>query len=453
MCEDMKSIDIRRRFEAYYKNQGFAPLPRAPMLHSSIPMSFVMSAGLVQIETALSQNKYNAGDRYLLVQECFRHFDLNRIGTDDIHLTLFEMPAVFKFGPINKFETIHRKWDLVTSVLGIERDKVWVSYFKGGKIKKHNLPPDEETLEAWRETDISPSHIVGLGVEDSYWIQGGGIEDQDIYRKCGPHTELFYDRGKEKACGHSCKPGCKCGRFVEFSNSLFISHVVDWESGAISPMGTPFTESVIGTERVALILQKAPSVFNIDRCQPILHTIRQFTYKKGLSPQQIRRGESIITDHMRALVFLVTEGAPPPGKNGRERIIKLLIRGTVTQQLILGIKAKTFYPVLIDRVAETFSDIVHIKAEHKKCLLTYLNTETRRFLNTVSSGRKRLLRLLSGNGTHTLSGMDVLHLEKRHGMPSLLTQEVLREKGLAFPEVEYKACLAAWKQGTLKLQP
>lgn len=452
MCQDMKSIEIRRRFEDYHKNQGFVPLPRAPMLHPSIPMSFVMSAGLVQIETSLSQNKYKPGDKFLLVQECFRHFDLNRVGTDDIHLTLFEMPAVFTFGPINKFETIHRMWALVTSVLGIEKERIWASYFGGGKVESHNLPPDQEAFAAWKQTDIPKSHIVGLGVKGSYWTQGGGIEDQEVYRKCGPHTELFYDRGEEKRCGYLCKPGCKCGRFVEFSNSLFISHTLNAESGAISPLETPFTESVIGTERVAFILQNATSVFEINRCKPILDVLRRFVYKNGLSASQVRLSENVIVDHMRALLFLVADGAPPPGKDGRERIIKLLIRGTVTQQLILGVKTEEFFPALINCVAQTFSDTLQITPEHKERLNAYLQAESHRFLNTVSAGRRRLLKLLSGNGNHTLSGLEVLHLEKRHGMPSLLTREVLREKGVSFPEAEYQACLTAWQKGTLKLQ-
>ncbi|MBN1873932.1 MAG: hypothetical protein JXA33_06865 [Anaerolineae bacterium] len=448
----MKSIEIRRRFEVYHENQGFVPLPRAPMLHPSIPMSFVMSAGLVQIETSLSQNKYKSGDKFLLVQECFRHFDLNRVGTDDIHLTLFEMPAAFVFGPIHKSGTIHRMWTLVTSVLGIEREKIWVSYFGGGKVENHHLPPDLETFEAWSQTDIPRSHIVGLGVEDSYWIQGGGIEAQEVYRKCGPHTELFYDRGEEKGCGDHCRPGCKCGRFVEFSNSLFISHTLHAENGALSSLELPFTESVIGTERVAFILQDVASVFEIDRCKPILDTVRRLTYKDGLSISQIRLSENVIVDHIRALLFLVADGAPPPGKDGRERIIKLLIRGIVTQQLILGIKTEEFFPVLIDCVAQTFRDILPIMPEHKKRLNVYLQAESHRFLSTVSAGRRRLLTLLSGNGNHVLSGLEVLHLEKRHGMPSLLTREVLREKGLPFPEVEYQACLTSWQEGTLKLR-
>ena len=449
---DMKSIEICHHFKDFHQKQGFVPLPRAPMLHSSIPMSFVMSAGLVQIETALAQNKYQSGDKFLLIQECFRHFDLNRIGKDDIHLTLFEMPAVFAFGAINQFETVHRMWTLVTAVLGINREKIWASYFEGGKVDGCTLPPDQKTFEAWCKTDIPKSHIVGLGVKESYWIQGGGIEKQETLRKCGPHTELFYDRGDERGCGPLCKPGCRCGRFVEFSNSLFISHTINSENGNIAPMDVPFTESVIGTERIAFILQKTTSVFTTDRCEPILYAIRGFDYKNSLSISQIRFSENVIVDHMRALVFLVAEGAPPPGKNGRERIIKLLIRKTLTQLLILGIKPTEFFPVLIDCVAQTFADILTVTSEQKNRLNSYLKTESHRFSNTVSAGRRRLLKLLSGNGDDALSGLEVLSLEKRHGMPSLLTREVLREKGMSFPEAEYQACLTAWKQGVLELE-
>ena len=93
----MNASEIRRRFVGYYEGMGFHPLPRAPMLHPSIPMSYVMSAGLVQVETSLARAEQRQGDQFVLVQECFRHFDLDKVGTDGIHLSLFEMPGGVRF--------------------------------------------------------------------------------------------------------------------------------------------------------------------------------------------------------------------------------------------------------------------------------------------------------------------------------------------------------------------
>ena len=109
-------------------------------------------------------------------------------------------------------------WTLATSVLGLDKEHIWATYFNGGKVADEYLAEDIVTQNAWLETDISNNHVVGLGTENNYWTQGKGINDIDNFRKCGPNTELFYDRGIQKRCSNNCMPGCKCGRFVEFSN-------------------------------------------------------------------------------------------------------------------------------------------------------------------------------------------------------------------------------------------
>ncbi len=119
----MSASNIRQQFVDFYGGMGHLLLPRAPMLHPSIPMSFVMSAGLVQIETSLAQRRARTADRYVLVQECFRHFDLDKVGSDNIHLSLFEMPGAFRFGPLNKAETVQNMWALASSILGVDADR------------------------------------------------------------------------------------------------------------------------------------------------------------------------------------------------------------------------------------------------------------------------------------------------------------------------------------------
>ena len=119
----MDSATISRRFIEYYQGEGFRLLPRAPMLDDSIPMSFVMSAGLVQIETSLAGEANRDGNQFVLVQNCFRHFDLGTVGKDSTHLSFFEMPGAFTFGPNNKPITIQRMWFLATEVLGLPKER------------------------------------------------------------------------------------------------------------------------------------------------------------------------------------------------------------------------------------------------------------------------------------------------------------------------------------------
>lgn len=442
---EMNSGEIRQRFVNYYKELGFHLLPRAPMLHPSIPMSFVMSAGLVQVETSLAQAEKRPGNQFVLVQECFRHFDLDKVGTDGIHLSLFEMPGAFVFGPNGKAATIHRMWELATSILGIDPSRIWVSYFKGGKVLGDSVPADQETRRAWIEIGVPEQRIIGLGADDNYWTQGGGIDGMEGPRKAGPNTELFYDRGIEKACSPDCKPGCRCGRFVEFSNSLFICRGQAPENGSLYTLAEPFAETVIGTERVAMILQGAQSVFETDSYRPIMDIVRRFTRKPDLPESLITTSERVIADYLRALYVLVADGAPPPGKNGRERIVKLLIRGIVTRQMILGIESQEFLPTLIGCISQRVHRSVRASSEGEERLAFYFSTELKRFSKTVKRGSQQLVGFLRENAGRTLSGSQIVCLEKKWGLPHILTATMLQEQGLTFAGAEYREALEAWK--------
>jgi alanyl-tRNA synthetase len=443
----MIAAEIRDSFVEYYRREGFSLLPRAPMLHPSIPMSFVMSAGLVQVETSLADAENRDTDKYVLVQECFRHFDLDRVGMSDTHLSLFEMPGAFVFGPDGRESTVQRMWTLATSILGIDREQIWISYFAGGEVFGEYLPPDEETYQAWIGIDVPKNRLVGLGPKHNYWTQGGGIDGQESPRKAGPNTELFYDRGENLACGPDCGPGCRCGRFIEFSNSLFICRQKkDNHNGSLHPMEEPFAETVIGTERVAMILQNAGSVFDIASNRPIMETIAAFVRNPNISEPLITESKHVIADYLKALYILIADGAPPPGKNGRERIIKLLIRGVVTRQILLNINAQSFLSSVFDSITQTIHNDTQASSKVKNKTVRYFSNESERFKDTIERGHRQLERFLSKNGGHTLSGSQIVSLEKERGLPHLITAMMLQDKGLRFNRTEYREALEAWKK-------
>lgn len=410
-------------------------------------MSFVMSAGLVQIETSLGQAKNRLGDHFTLVQECFRHFDLEKVGTDSVHLSLFEMPGAFVFGQNGKAETVRRMWTLATSVLGIDKGRLWVSYFGGGKVVNDDVPCDEETRRTWLTLGVSENRMVGLGAKDNYWMQGDGIGGVRPPRKGGPNTELFWDMRPGQPCKPGCRPGCKCGRFVEFSNSLFICRELGGQQESWRPMIEPFSETVIGTERVAMILQGKQSVFDTDNFKPIIDMIERFVQSPLIIDESlVASSKRVIADHLRALCFLVSDGAPPPGKDGRERIVKLLIRGVIARQIVLGIHTQEFLPVLIGCITQTLSNTLRVAPNNVERLILYFTAESQRFSKTVERGRRQLERLLEENEPRTLSGPQIVCLEKQCGLPPLLASAMLRERGLVFAEAEYVEALEDWKQ-------
>jgi alanyl-tRNA synthetase len=423
----MNTAEVREKFVEYYKGLGYQSLPSAPMIDPSIPMSFVMSAGLVQVENSISKSVNRVGNQFVLVQDCFRHFDLEKVGTDDIHLSLFEMPGAFVFGPNGKNGTVQRMWELATHILGIAKDRIWVTYFAGGQIKNNFLPEDSITRQAWTDLGISENHILGLGTESNYWVQGKGIEDTSSSKKCGPNTELFFDRGEDMTCSEHCMPGCKCGRFVEFSNSLFISSEILAENDQIQPLINPFTETVIGAERVSMIHEKTRSVFDIKEFRPILNTVRQLARVNDLPEAWILPSERVIADHLRGLLYLVASGAPPPGKNGRERIVKMLVRRVITRLIILDINVPKHIPVLVGAIADSIFNIEH-KDLVSLLLIGYFLSEYEKFMATVQRGKRQLMKFLEESNGNLPTSEQILHLEKKWGLPSLLTELIMQKK-------------------------
>jgi alanyl-tRNA synthetase len=358
------------------------------------------------------------------------------VGTDDIHLSLFEMPGAFVFGPNGKSSTVQKMWHLATEVLGIDGERIWVSYFRGGEVAGSHIEEDVVTRQAWTKTGVQKDHIIGLGAEHNYWIQGKGIEDTSITRKCGPNTELFYDRGGDRACGEDCRPGCRCGRFIEFSNSLFICSELGRNNGRIQPLENPFTETVIGAERVNMILCKNSAVFEIEEFRPIISKIHSLASAGKLHGTLVAASERVIADHLRGLFYLIAGGAPPPGKNGRERIVKVLIRRVITRLIVLGIDIEKAMPVLVASTGESITNIENKQAV-SATLIEYFFSEFTRFQGTLSRGRHQLLKLVKKNNGNTLSESQIGWLEKKWGVPSLLTSFFLREQGLGHVETTH----------------
>jgi alanyl-tRNA synthetase len=422
----MDAQEIELIFVDFYRNQGHKLLPRASLLDPSIPMSFVMSAGLVQVEKSLSALSENREGKYVLVQDCFRHFDIDKVGLDSTHLSLFRMPGAFVFGEISSEQTVQLMWSLATTKLKLSPEKLWASYFGGGQVLGHNHRKDIETYLGWRKVGLSENHIIGLGTENNFWIQKNGFQNPDLTRKCGPNTELFYDRGEEFSCGPECLPGCNCGRFVEFSNSLFIKYEMDLQGKNIHNMEIPFTETVIGTERVEMLEKGLISVFETSSYQPAIKAINKFLAGKNLPQNDLIIGERIIADHFRALYHLIADGAPSPGKDGRQRIVKILLRRIITQQFILGIDSNILVLSVLSDIFSDYSGDNPLPQDVQKKLISYFQFEYNRYQKTLQRGLQQIERLAGQSPSRNLTPNQVRDLRIYWGMPEMLTQKILQ---------------------------
>lgn len=420
-------------------------LARGSLLDPSLPMTFVGSAGLSQIETAIEKGEDHTGERYVLVQPCFRHFDIERVHHSPVHLSLFEMGGAFSFGEALREKALKEIWAFLINDLGLCKEQIWVTYFTGGNLEEHQFAADEAIHKTWRDIGVSPEHIVGVGIDRGFWKQGGGLSGKERFRKCGPTTEIFVDRGEQYRCSENCQPGCQCERFIEISNVLFIHSQIDQQTGTLKPLVTPFTESVIGVERVTMAARNEASVFEANvPLTALIEIIRKSHENREISQHTAETSERIIADHIKSLVFLVADGAPPPGKGGQKRIVRGLIRGILTHQKILGIGQSQFIENLLDTVLNLYQNRYPELRDGRATLLEYMEIEKRRFQKTLSRGYKFLDRMMSAQ--RNLSGAQAVELVKLYGLPLPLLQWKLAQRGVNFDADEYHKAYMQWKK-------
>jgi alanyl-tRNA synthetase len=430
--------DVGQRFVDYFRASGYQQMNSSKLLSDKLPMTFVMSAGMVQFEE-LSTTK-RSGDHFVLIQNCFRHFDMSLVGGSRFHLSLFQMPGAFAFGPIDRSATVALIWGLVTECYGFDPGQLYVTYSLGAQVAGQYFEADEITATAWRTLGLPADHLYGIEGTDNFWIMKDrmiGITDS---RKCGPTTEVFYDRGEQLSCGVSCQPGCSCGRFVEFSNTLFITYQIT-DNDRIVPLAEPFVELVIGRERVAALLQDVDSVYAIDNLRPLIEQVGCFGEDGILLPDERHYHEWRLVDHLRALLFLFHDGAPPPvKKGGHEHIIKVLIREMLTSQRMLGIGDPGFLPVMLRLAGEEYPEIGGVE----DLFTLYVSEEAARFWPTVEKGLTHFEADLRKG--MAISPEAILHFEKEEGVPHLLLAHLLRLKGIDFDLAAYQAVLARFQR-------
>ncbi|QQZ30035.1 hypothetical protein HMY34_15410 [Thiothrix subterranea] len=318
---------ISEAFLALHERDGFARLPPSSLLHDSVPMSFVMSAGLIQVENDLDEIVAETGGKFAFTQPCFRHFDMQQVGADPTRLSLFHMSAAFHIGSTERETVLPRLWYFLTEVLGLEKERLWITYLDDAEFGR-----DEASYQCWKTLGIAEERLVGLGQEHCFWRQRSTGQIASDGKKCGPHTEVFYERDVAcPACKNREQPlgNCRCGRFVEISNSLFIENYID-DNGKLIAAGTVFAECVLGLERTEMVLRGLPSVYHVRRFDQWREQICMGISCPDLSQQQAL---NITLDHLSAFVKLTKDGAPAPGQGGRKYIMRKLAREAMNQLL------------------------------------------------------------------------------------------------------------------------
>ena len=414
--------DIREKFINFFEERNHLRLKSAPLIPQNDKSLLLISAGMAPFKPFFTGQETPPAKKVVTCQKCVRTNDIENVGVTSRHCTFFEMLGSFSFGDYFKETIIPLAWQFLTAEMEIPAEKLFPSVYL----------EDEEAFDIWvNKVGLSPERITKLGKEDNFWEIGAG--------PCGPCSEIYFDRGAENGCGKAdCKPGCDCDRFVEIWNLVFIQFNKD-EAGNYTNLENTGIDTGMGLERISMVMQNVSNIFDVDTFKAVRDTVCAIA---GVNYGKSEKGDKsirIVTEHMRAVVFMLSDGILPSNE-GRGYVLRRLLRRASRHGRLLGIN-----DLFLERVAESVISVsgeaypeLKEKADY---IFKLLNLEEKRFSDTLGQGMeilKKLIGTLKENLTPAFLGSQAFLLYDTYGFPLELTMEILKDEGLDM-EIEMKA--------------
>jgi alanyl-tRNA synthetase len=427
----MKTVsDIRTTFLNYFAKQGHTVVPSAPLVPQNDPTLMFTAAGMVPFKDYFTGKAVPPYLRAASSQKCVRaggkHNDLDNVGYTERHLTFFEMLGNFSFGDYFKDDAIKFAWELVTKEFGLPKDKLTVTIYH----------TDDEAAAIWKKVaGLSDDKIIRIATSDNFWSAGP-------VGPCGPCTEIFYDHGEHVFGG---PPGSKDedgDRFMEIWNLVFMQYD-QLPDGSRVDLPKPSIDTGSGLERLSGVLQGKKSIYETDLFQTIIQSICDLTSTKPEGDDRI--SQRIISDHLRASAFLISEGVLPSNE-GRGYVLRRIMRRAMRHAHLLGAKEPLMHrlvPTLAGLMGDTYPQLLQNDALIKDTLYR----EENRFRETLERGLKLLdeetAKLPSGG---KLAGETAFKLYDTFGFPLDLTNDVLVRKGYALDEAGFESAMQKQKE-------
>src|SRR5690242_1897400 len=427
--------EIAREYLAFFREREHLEIAGSPLVAPENTTSFVI-AGMQPLIPYLRGDVSPPGERLVDIQRCLRTDDVDAVGSNGRKLTSFHMLGNWSVGGYGRCEAVRLALELL-AVYGVDRERLWVTVFAGEP--RRGLARDEEAVVEWRAAGMPAERIVPLGMDDNFWTTGGP-------GPCGPNSELFVDRGKALGCGRpECGPGCACERFLEIWNLVFIEFERH-EDGSFSPLPLRSVDTGMGLERMAVVLQRASSIFEIDLFRPALERLRVLELiESGGDGDEARaeRARRVIVDHARAALLAGLAGVVP-GNLGRASVLRRLIRRAARQGRTLGIK-RPFLGELLEPLARAHESLLTEEEQGRVAEVARMVTEEeQRFARVLTAGLRALERIAVENGSDgVVPGERLFLLHAEQGFPPDLAAEALAERGLAVDWSGYERALAA----------
>ncbi|MCK4590783.1 MAG: alanine--tRNA ligase, partial [Candidatus Latescibacteria bacterium] len=333
--------------------------------------------------------------------------------------TFFEMLGNFSFGDYFKKEAIEYAWEFMTEVLRLPDEKLWTSIYKD----------DDQAFQIWHEhIGVPAERIVRLGDiqqgdEENFWSMGDT-------GPCGPCSEILFDQGEQMSCGPNCGIGkCDCDRYLELWNLVFVQFERS-PDGSLTPLPRPSIDTGLGLERIAAVMQKVPSNFETDLFRPLIAEVEKIvkrSYSSGPAGMPFR----VIADHVRALTFVLADGALPSNE-GRGYVLRRILRRASRYGRTLGM-AKPFIYRLVGPVVDTMAKPYPELKEKREYVALVIKAEEERFEETLDQGLelfRKVVQTIQASGQKVIPGQEAFRLYDTYGFPLDLTVDMAEEIGL-----------------------
>ena len=404
--------DIRTEFLKFFESKNHLILPSFSLIPKNDKSLLLIGAGMAPMKKFFTGEEVPPSKRVTTCQKCIRTGDIDNVGLTDRHATFFEMLGNFSFGDYFKHEVIPWAWEFLTVNLEIPKEDLWVTVYH----------EDDEAYDIWKDViGIPEEKIIRLGKDDNFWELEVGPS--------GPCSEIYVDRGLEYGSEDE-RPGGEGDRFIEVWNLVFTQFDKD-EEGNYNPLSHPNIDTGMGLERIATVLQKTDNIFEIDAIKDIIGGIAKVSGKKYGEDKKADISFRVITDHIRAMTFMISDTIVPSNE-GRGYVLRRLIRRAARHGRKLGIK-RAFLFEIADMVMNSWGEQYKELKENRESIKEIIRREEEKFLETIDGGLVRLnahIEEMKKSCEKLLDGKKAFKLYDTFGFPVDLTEEILKEEGL-----------------------
>ncbi len=445
----MKSQDIRKAYLQFFESKGHLIVPSAPIVLKDDPTLMFNNSGMAQFKEYFLGNGIPKSKRIADTQKCLRvsgkHNDLEDVGFDTYHHTMFEMLGNWSFGDYFKKEAIPWAWEFLTDVLKLDKDRLYVSVFEGNE--EENVPFDQEAFDIWKQF-VPEDRIILGNKKDNFWEMG----DQG---PCGPCSEIHIDLRSEEE--RAVIPGrdlvnADHPQVVEIWNNVFMEFNRKAD-GSLEKLPAQHVDTGMGFERLCMAMQNVTSNYDTDVFTPLIEKVEQITGLKytsneikDITEEQNKTNIAIrvIVDHVRAVAFAIADGQLP-SNTGAGYVIRRILRRAIRYGFTFLNTKEAFIYQLVEVLANQMGEFFPEIKKQQALVTNVIREEEASFLRTLDQGLQLLENVVAETKGTEVSGVKAFELYDTFGFPKDLTALILKEKGMSFNEAEFDASMQEQK--------